>query len=260
VLKRSLIPSPLIDPADREIIRIDDRGVHLRFRGLFVLASLFRLALKLTWFRATRRLDDRELGRHLTDFCERLGVLWMKVGQLLSIRGELLPQDARDELARLQDRARGFEPDAAIRFVEQELGAPLPELFAEFERIPFAAASISQVHRARLKHEGVRVAIKVQRPSVERIFARDMALIRGLVSLLRRLSVMPHVRWDDLLWELEHLVREELDYRFEATNISRMKKKLKAHNVYVPKVFRRYSTRRVLTMEYIQGVILSDYL
>jgi ubiquinone biosynthesis protein len=259
-VKRRLVPTPLRDEAARDPIAIHGHRVRTRFRLAVFLVHAAGLGVRLARLWVGGRLDDRALGVQLSDFFQRLGVLWMKVGQLLSIRGELLPQDTRDELARLQDRARGFAPAVAVAAVEEALGAPLDEHFSEFERMPFAAASISQVHRARLRREGVAVAVKVQRPDVARVFAADMRLIRRLVGWLRRLAVLDYVRWDDLLWELDHLVGEELDYRFEASNIRRMRKSLRRHGVYAPKVYTRHSTERVLTMELVEGVFLSDYL
>jgi ubiquinone biosynthesis protein len=189
-----------------------------------------------------------------------MGVLWVKAGQLISIRRDFFPREVCDELAKLQDQADGFPCDVALSFVEQELGAPIHRYFREFDQVPFAAASISQIHKARLRQDNVSVCVKIQRPDIEQTFAKDMRLLKRLGRLLTRFSIMTHARWNDLLWEIEHVMREELDYRVEATNIRRMKKSLRSHGVYVPEVFGQYSTQRVLVMEYIDGVTMSDYL
>lgn len=260
MLKPSLHPSPLIDHSQREPIRIIDKPMVLRFRGLYVLWSLAGLLLHIAWLRLFGRLDMKQVGTLVRAFCQNMGVLWIKVGQLVSIRRDLFAQEICDELVKLQDQADGFSLDAARSIVESELQSSLRRCFSEFEQAPFAAASISQIHKARLRHEGVRVAVKIRRPDIETTFVKDMQFIRRIARVLIYLSIKPHARWNDLVWEIEQVMREELDYRFEATNMKRMKKTLRPHNVHVPKVFWSYSTQRVLVMEYIDGVTMSDYL
>jgi ubiquinone biosynthesis protein len=260
VLKNSLVPTPLIPDAEREPIRIDRGPVRLRNRGTYVLAQLSLLLLHVCWLKLTRRLDMQTLGRMVRELCQRMGVLWIKVGQLVSIRRDLFPQQVCDELVKLQDQADGFSPRAARRIVEEELGAPLERYFSEFEELPFAAASISQLHKARLRREGVWVAVKIRRPAIETTFSKDMRWIKRIVWLLVRLGIMPHARWTDLAWEVEQVMQEELDYRFEATNMKRMRRTLGPHKVHVPQLFSTYSTSRVLVMEFLAGVTMTDYL
>ncbi len=260
MLKDSLVPSPLIPDEEREPIRIDTGPIQLRFRGIYVLAQISLLLLRVLWLRLTGRLNMRRLGRMIRELCQRMGVLWIKVGQLVSIRRDLFPQEVCDELVKLQDQADGFSPQAARRIVEKELGAPLDRYFSDFEELPFAAASISQLHKARLRREGVWVAVKIRRPAIETTFSKDMRWIRRIVWLLVRFGTMPHARWSDLAWEVEQVMQEELDYRFEATNMKRMRRTLRPHKVYVPKLFSAYSTPRVLVMEFLPGVTMADYL
>src|SRR5262249_17162233 len=122
------------------------------------------------------------------------------------------------------------------------------------------AASIGQVHKAWLKEERVWVAVKVRRPDVQRVADRDMTFIRFLIRVLEWLRFKPYARWPDLFWELQEVMLEELDYRFELTNMRRMKKILQRHGIYVPEVFPRYCTPAILVMEFIHGVLMSDYL
>lgn len=260
VLKQSLTPSPLIPDAEREPIRIGTSPIRLRFRGTFVTGQLLCLLLYTCWLRLTGRLDRQRLGVLIRELCQRMGVLWIKVGQLVSIRRDLFPQEICDELVKLQDQADGFSSREARSIVEEDLGAPLTRYFSEFEEEPFAAASISQLHRARLRHEGAWVAVKIRRPGIELTFAKDMVLIRRITWLLVHLGIMPHARWTDLAWEVEQVMEEELDYRYEATNMRRMRRTLRRHNVHVPKLFAKYSTQRVLVMELIRGVTMADYL
>jgi ubiquinone biosynthesis protein len=196
----------------------------------------------------------------LSAFLLAMGGLWIKVGQLLSMRADLLPAEVCDELARLQDFNEGFPFERVQRVVEEDLGHPLGQSFSEFDPSPFAAASIAQVHRARLKSEAVWTAVKVQMPDAAANFKSDLLVVRFMVWLLARLAIKPHVRWSEMLWEVECAIREELDYRYEATNMRRMRKRLRKHGVYVPKVFTQYSTKRVLVMEYVEGVLMSDYI
>ena len=260
MLNQNDVPSQLIQPSEREPIRINTAAAVLRFRDIHVLGNLARLAIQIGWLRVSGKLDHAAIGRLLRQFCLRMGVLWIKTGQLISIRRDLFPRGVCDELAKLQDQADGFPSDVAAKFVETELGSPIRRYFREFDPIPFAAASISQIHKARLRQDNLSVCVKVQRPDIERTFAKDMRMLSRLARLLVRFSIMDHARWNDLLWEIEHVMQEELDYRIEATNIRRMKKKLRSHGIYVPEVIQQVSTRRVLVMEYIEGVTMSDYL
>ena len=126
--------------------------------------------------------------------------------------------------------------------------------------MPIAAASVAQVHRARLRREGTWVAVKVRRPAVEALCEIDLSLVRLVVRLLEWVRFQPQARWRDMLWELEEALREELDFRFEAANMRRIRRTLRPHGVYVPKVFSAYCTAGVLVMEFVRGVLMSDYL
>ena len=177
-----------------------------------------------------------------------MGVLWIKVGQLISMRADSL-LGVRAQLARLQDRVHGFPSETAVRLLEHELGRPLDCCFRYFQSEPLAAASIGQVHKAQLT-DGTWVAVKVRRPEIQRIFARDMSMARLLIGFLEWVRFRPEARWSEVLWELEEAMLKELDYRFEATNM-RMKRILARHGIYVPEVFAAYSTSGILTMEFI---------
>ena len=144
--------------------------------------------------------------------------------------------------------------------IEEDLRHPWATILPISAQMPFAAASISQVHKARLKDGGAWVAIKVRKPDAHKTFVRDITVIRWLVAKLSQWSIQPHMRWQDMLWEVEQLMAEELDYNYEIANIRRMKKVLSRHNIYVPKVFSHYCNERVLVMEFIHGVVMADYL
>lgn len=261
MLKSELIPTPLVRSDERETIVIDEKiGENIRFRGWFTLQQILGLVARLVWLKLTRKLDPKALGIVLCVFCQNMGVLWIKVGQLMSLRVDLLSPETCDELSKLQYQARGFSPALAKQMVERELGVPINTVFQPFDEMPFAAASICQVHKAYLKLDDVWVAIKVRKPDAEKIFLKDMRTIRRIIRLIDRLGIMPFMGWRDLGWEIEQLLIEELDYRYEAANMRRMRKTLRRHNIYVPKVFRRYSTASVLVMEFLAGELMSDYL
>lgn len=259
LLNPALVPTPLVngDAVDAPQVAPERGGGAARTPAVAV--ALAALVLRLAWRWLRGRLGSRDTGRLVAAFCQRQGVLWIKVAQLLSMRVDLLTPGVIDELSRLQDRAVGFSGAAAVRAVEADLGRPVADVFSEFDAEPFAAASIAQVHRARLRDSGVLVAVKVRRPGIEQAFAGDMRVLRGLAAGLR-LLIRPHAGWDELLWEAEQMIREELDYHIEASNQRRLRRALRRHRVYVPRIFRAWSGTQVLVMEFIPGVLMTDYL
>ncbi len=260
MLNPKLIPTPLLAPEERPRIDIVDTPPRVRLRAVFVLTRLAGLAWRLAALKWSGRLSGRRMGATVGRFCRKMGVLWIKVAQLLSMRSDAFPRDFCDELAKLQDRADGFPPERAIAALERELGAPVHEIFSFFEKEPFAAASIAQVHKAKLRKEGDWTAVKIRRPEVEVVFARDLALIRFLIRVMIRLSIYPQMRWRDMLWEIESALTEELDYRYEMSRQKRLRRTLRGHGIFAPRVFSAYSTAKVLTMEFVEGVYMSDYL
>jgi ubiquinone biosynthesis protein len=260
MLKARLIPTPLIEDREREPIVIEQRSPPARLRSLRVVGRFLSYWLSLLWLRLTGRYSPDVRAVRLREVFEDLGGLWMKVGQLLSLRSDLFDAAICRELSRLQYRAVGFPPETARAIIEEDLGKPLGEVFSTFEMAPIAAASICQVHRAVLRYREVTVVVKVQRPDVDASFKRDMSLVRFVINRLIGFNVIPHMRWRDFLWELEEIMREEVDYRYEASNLRRMKSSLRRHKVYVPKAYLDLCTRRVLVMEYVSGVLMSDYI
>jgi ubiquinone biosynthesis protein len=221
--------------------------------------TLFSFLLWVAWARLLRRADPADVARVLRERLEAQGGVWVKAGQLLGMRSDMFPRAFCAELSRLQDRAPGFAPEAARQIVEESLGRPIEEVFSEWAAEPFAAASIGQLHRGVLRHEGTVVAVKVQRPHIERRYELDLRFVRWLVRLALVFRIAPHINWAQFYEELDRALVEELDYRFEATAIRRMRKGLKHHQgIYAPKVFTKYSARRVLCMEFVQGALMAD--
>ncbi len=260
MLNEKLIPTRLVEPSEQMSIPIVEKEIKISFRCFWIAAGLLKIFMKCFCLTLIRRLTIRSMGRMITDFCQEKGVLWIKLGQLASMRSDFLPPDLCEELGRLQDRVEGFSPHSAKKIIEHELGAPLENFFTEFVMEPCAAASIAQVHKAFLTDEKTWVAIKVRRPEVDLSFSNDMKMIRWLLMLIHRFSIMHYMRWPDMLAEMEQVFLEELDYRYEISNQQRLRKTLAHHNIYVPKVFNRYCTDKVMVMEYIDGVTMSDFL
>jgi ubiquinone biosynthesis protein len=260
MLDSKLIPTPLVVASERPPVVIVEIGERVRARGVWIFGQLLGWMAQEVWLRVTRR-HTAELGaRRLRELFERLGFLWIKLGQVLSLRSDILSPELCDQLSQLQYQASGFPSELSRQTVEEELGRPLEQVFSSWADLPFAAASIAQVHRARLRQGNVPVAVKVQRPDAQWIFRTDMALLRRGVAMFKRFSILPHLRWEEFVWELEQIILEEVDYRYEAANLRRMRKSLRRHKVYAPEVFDHVSGRRVLVMEFVEGALMSDYL
>jgi predicted unusual protein kinase regulating ubiquinone biosynthesis (AarF/ABC1/UbiB family) len=188
-----------------------------------------------------------------------LGPTFIKLGQALSTRADLLPPEYIEALARLQDKVPEFSGDEAIATVENELGAPIYSLYRQFDFIPIAAASLGQVHKARL-HTGEQVVVKVQRPGLERLFALDLKVLRRLVHFCdRRFSWARQYQLEGIYQEFAEVLYREIDYIQEAMNADRFRFNFRQHSrILVPKIYPKYTTRKVLTMDYLPGIKISD--
>ena len=198
-------------------------------------------------------------GQRLRDMLDELGPTFVKFGQLLSTRPDIVPADIVDELRQLQDQARP-EPFENIRtVVEAELGLTIEQVFTEFDEIPIAAASIGQVHRACLP-TGDEVVVKVQRPDAERQINADIQLLYQLARMLKdRVDRLSFIDLVGLVDEFSRSIRRELDYGVEAHNADTFRRNFAEDpHVDVPKVFWRYTTGRVLVMERVQGSSLAQ--
>ena len=198
-------------------------------------------------------------GQHLREVLDELGPTFVKFGQLLSTRPDVVPPDIVLELRALQDDVRPFPFEAVRRVVEAELGNTLERLFTEFDAVPVAAASIGQVHAATLPN-GRRVAVKVQRPGAARQIDADIGLLYQAARLTReRVRALDFIDTRQLVDEFARSIRKELDYRLEGRNAQLFHRHFAgAERVCVPKVYWSYSGSRVLTLEWIDGVQLGD--
>jgi ubiquinone biosynthesis protein len=198
-------------------------------------------------------------GQHLREVLDELGPTFVKFGQLLSTRPDVVPPDIVVELRGLQDDVRPFPFEQAERVIEEELGNTLERLFLDFDPVPVAAASIGQVHRATLPN-GRRVAVKVQRPGAPRKIEADLGLLYQAARLAReRIRAFDFVDTRQLVDEFARQIRKELDYRQEARNAQNFHRNFAGDpHVRVPKVYWQYTRPRVLTLEWIDGVQLAD--
>ncbi|MDJ0874667.1 MAG: AarF/UbiB family protein [Desulfobacterales bacterium] len=189
---------------------------------------------------------------------EELGPTYVKLGQVLSTRPDLIPVDFITELTKLQDKVPPFDTKEVERIVSQELGAAPDEVFATFERTPLASASIGQVHKATLA-DGEKVAVKVQRPGIKRIIEVDLEIMLHLATLMENhIEEVAFFRPVKIVEEFAKALEREIDYTFEAVNMERMAGQfLSDRHVYIPKVYRDFTTERVLTAEFIDGIKIS---
>jgi len=209
--------------------------------------------------RAKGPIAALERGARLRLALQDLGPIFVKFGQVLSTRRDLLPEDIADELALLQDRVAPFDGGEARRCVEAALGKPIGTLFAEFDETPLASASIAQVHAARMT-DGREVVVKVLRPRVEEQIAADLALLRALAALAdRHHPNAQRIRPLEVIAEIQATLRGELDLMREGANASVLRRNwLDSDDLYVPEVFWSHSHARVLTLERVRGIPADD--
>jgi len=198
-------------------------------------------------------------GEHLREMLDELGPTFVKFGQLLSTRPDVVPPDIILELRKLQDEVSPFPFDQVEEVIEAELGLPIEKLFLEFAERPLAAASIGQVHEAVLPN-GRRVAVKVQRPTAERRIEADLSLLRQAARLAKeRVRALDFIDAPELVDEFARSIRQELDYRLEGRNAQAFHRNFAGHpHVRIPRVYWSYTRQRVLTLEYLDGVQLVD--
>jgi ubiquinone biosynthesis protein len=199
------------------------------------------------------------LGRHLRELLDELGPTFVKFGQLLSTRPDLVPEEVSAELRQLQDSVRPFSFEEARAVIETELRADLETLFASFDQVPVAAASIGQVHMAELQ-SGRRVAVKVQRPQAARQIESDLTILYQLARMAkRRVEKLQFIDTVGVVDEFARSIRRELDYRIEARNAEAFRRNFADEpRVVIPKVYWTYSSERVLTLEWLDGPKLGE--
>jgi len=211
-----------------------------------------------------RHIEDGEarqipFARRLRHSLEQCGGMFVKAGQVASTRSDLVSPPVAEELSHLQDNVAPAPPVGVRELLEEELGSPVDEVFAEFDSQPLAAASIGQVHRARL-HGGQQVIVKIQRPGIADSVNRDLDVLNQLATVVeQRTTWGAEYHVCDLADEFAERLREELDFEIEARNASDIAANLDgASDVRIPAVFHDLTTRRVLVMEWLDGVSVRD--
>jgi ubiquinone biosynthesis protein len=190
---------------------------------------------------------------------EELGTTFIKFGQILSTRPDIVGPEITNELMKLQDQVPTVSSELIIEELESELGSPVNELFLEFDEVAFASASISQVHKAKL-HDGTIVAVKIQRPNIIGRINKDITIMRYLGGFLeRRISNLKYYNVSAIIDEFERAIIKELDYALEARSIDKFRTLFKDNNhICAPNTYKEYCTTKVLTMDYIDGIKINE--
>jgi ubiquinone biosynthesis protein len=215
--------------------------------------------LRFLFYLAPRRKNSAPVGERIRLALEELGPIFVKFGQAISTRRDLLPPDIADELAKLQDAVPPFPADQALAIIEEAYGEPVSSVFERFDAEPLAAASIAQVHTAKLK-SGTEVIVKVLRPGVDEQIERDLAVLRTLAGLAARYwEHGKRLKPLEVVDEYEHTILDELDLMREAGNAAQLKRNFQGSDMlYVPDVYWDYCRPEVLVQERIFGTPISD--
>lgn len=240
-------------------------GVVIRYRLddlLFALALPWWLAASrflLPWRWLPRRRSEHSRGAALRLALQDLGPIFIKFGQLLSTRRDLLPADIADELARLQDKVPPFDPRRAVALIEEQLGATVAQVFARFDEQPLASASVAQVHAAQLRN-GEEVVVKVVRPGLKPVIRADIAWLFLLARLAERLSAEARrLHPVEVVGDYEKTIYDELDLLREAANASQLRRNFDGSPLlYVPRIHWPLCRPQVLVMERIYGLPVTD--
>jgi ubiquinone biosynthesis protein len=235
--------------------RLVELLAHLCFHSLRFATRVF-----LNKLRRQRQSWQALLGQSMTELCTALGATFIKIGQILSTRCDLLPPDVTTPLTSLQDRIKPFAFRYVPAIIQAQLGNPLHEIFAEFEEQPISSASIASVYRARL-HTGQQVAVKVRRPDIVRKVRNDLRLMRFCARIMARLPAMRLVPVVTMIGELGHCIEQQLDLRIEAQNTLHFRACF-AQNplVHIPALSEEYCTEALLVMEFIDDLVRMDAL
>ena len=247
------------------------------FRGVFIVWVLLRHGLDVLLLESVNHTGLRLLsklvslgrtlkaprGQRIREALEQLGPIFVKLGQVLSTRRDLLPLDIADELAKLQDRVPPFSSDIAVAAVERALGKPLDQIFVSFDRTPIASASIAQVHFAVLRdRNGLlrEVAVKVLRPEMLSAIDKDVSLMRWMARWLERLSADGRrLKPREVVAEFDKYLHDELDLVREASSAAQLRRNMEGLNlVLIPEMLWDYCTTNVLVMERMNGVPISQ--
>ncbi|MGL5315777.1 MAG: ABC1 kinase family protein [Peptostreptococcaceae bacterium] len=241
----------------KEIVRI---LVKYGFTFIVEKLNMEGVAYKIPITNPPEEIKNMSTGERLKSAIEELGPTYIKLGQILSTRKDLLDQDIIDELSKLRDSVEQFDTNIAKEIFKSEIGFDINQIFTEFNDEPIGAASIGQVYEAKLK-SGQEVIVKIQRPNIEKTINSDIEILKGMIDGLKDLNKDKKADIDVLriVDEFHTQLLRELDYNFEAINAIKFKKIFEdSTEVHIPKIYSEYTTKRVLVMEKVIGVKLND--
>ncbi len=268
-------PAPIDQETDQETdqdgipLRYDPEAIaeYYRSRPLQVFWRAVSVLLPLFWYffgiwrdgkQGKKVAESRDRAIQLRDLLTKLGPAFIKIGQAMSTRPDLVPPVFLEELSKLQDQIPAFPNDIAFQFIREELGKDPREIYAEISEKPIAAASLGQVYRAKL-HTGESVAVKVQRPGLAQSIGMDLYVLRGIS--VWAMSKFSKIRSDlvGITDEFAERIFEEMDYTQEGRNAEKFESLYGyMSDIYVPTIYWNYTARRVLTMEWIEGTKLTE--
>ncbi|MDQ0270606.1 ABC1 kinase family protein [Cytobacillus purgationiresistens] len=230
-------------------------GFFVKELGLHEFLSLPKRLL----VKGQKGTHTKTTGERIRLFLEELGPTFVKMGQIASTRPDIIPNDIIVELEKLQDHVQSFPFEEVKRIVEKELGMEINEVFSEFQEEPLGSASIGQVHFGVL-HTGEKVAVKVQRPHIEKVMKTDLEILQEIAKLAEhRQEWAANYQVTEIVDEFSKALLAELDYSLEGRNAGRIAQQFKDDPRYrIPKVFWDYSTKKVLTMDYIEGTYINE--
>lgn len=265
--KESWIPTPLRTPEEQEGPRVPPPPqprtlfrravVIVMFLARWLIRELMRYALALR-NRSTER--SIEAAREAREFAERMGGMWVILTRLASLRGDLLGQKFCQELEQTRDRSVPISIDVVKKIVDSELtayGRSLAEVFESIDPVPLSARSFGQAHRAVLK-DGRHVVVRVRLPDAVQRAKTDARWLSAFMFIMEQLDLVPHLRWDDLLFEAKKTTDDLLDFRTEVKELRQIRQLLRPRRIYMPEVFAKYSTEQMLVTEFIDGISVSD--
>jgi ubiquinone biosynthesis protein len=243
----------------RQILRVLFKYGFGDLIDILKIEQYLEIGLQMISRKRREKIEKLTRAERLRMALEELGPTFVKLGQILSTRPDLIPFEYIKELSKLQDQVPPFPYDDVRETIKSETGKLPQEIFEHFDETPLAAASIGQVHRATLK-DGEAVVVKIQRPGIHKIIEVDLEIMLHLAGLMERhLEELEAYRPTRIVEEFARSLEKEINYRTEASHIERFARQfMDDETVYIPKVFRQMSTQRILTMEYVEGIKASE--
>ena len=228
--------------------------INLFFGGLKIIS-------RVLWFNLIfLDKDSEEFGRKLRLSLESMGPMFIKFGQLLSTRTDLLSINVAKELQKLTDQCKPFSNNKSRKIIESELGGSIEDFFQDFEESPFAAASLAQVHKATLKSNSQKVVIKILRPDIRRKVERNVSLLKSFASIFSMtFKDSERLKPLEIVSDYEKTIIKELDLKLEASNTNLTRKNFSDSKIlYIPEVYWDLSTSKMLVLEEIEGIPCTD--